>query len=364
MINLDAETHIYSHVQQRVKKDQTISITQVISFFQQPFESQKIAERISKRTGRKIEDIIQEWEWKKNFASIYGNWCHDFINNYFKLKCHLQSAFEQTSLENYLTQIKNLPQQFSSLFLRAVEHFPRQFSVFEQNFLLSQQIRCLLTEQILDYEIDQHHSHLFGKLDFLGIQTNDSQQHLFLLDFKTGSNFRFFSPWHQKMRYLLSAYDDCHLTTYSLQLWFYYWLLQQRFPQFRYKQISKHLYIVWFPFLFETNANNKAPYTLIEAQPELWQEVPRILSWIKQYTTIVDNQIVFISNIMQNLDELFVKAVLQLNEIKEESLCTATAKRKMQNRFEKSLINLIREQKDLLHTLNLVTTMLPDKDNS
>jgi len=78
-LQFDAEQHIYKH-----KERQLRSVSSVIKSFVVPFDADRIAGYVAKSRGCDKEDVLQEWEDKKNAACDKGNRVHEFGENYKK----------------------------------------------------------------------------------------------------------------------------------------------------------------------------------------------------------------------------------------------------------------------------------------
>lgn len=78
-LEFDAPSHTYQYEGQPLK-----SVSSVVARFVIPFETDKIAGYVAKSRGITKEEVLQEWEDKKNFACDRGNKAHNFGEHYTK----------------------------------------------------------------------------------------------------------------------------------------------------------------------------------------------------------------------------------------------------------------------------------------
>ena len=72
-LDFNSEKHVYKHEDRKLK-----SVSSYIKGFVEPFDAEKIAGFVAKKRGISREEVLQEWEDKKNFACAKGNRVHDF----------------------------------------------------------------------------------------------------------------------------------------------------------------------------------------------------------------------------------------------------------------------------------------------
>lgn len=73
-IEFDEATHTY-HIDGVLVP----SVTQALKHIKPPFESQEIAERVSRRTGRAVRHILDDWKETSDIALKKGKELHAFI---------------------------------------------------------------------------------------------------------------------------------------------------------------------------------------------------------------------------------------------------------------------------------------------
>lgn len=78
-LKFDEENHKYY-----VDKKNLKSVSVTIKDYCEPFDANRIAGFVAKKRGITKEEVLQEWEDKKNFACNKGNVVHSFGENYAK----------------------------------------------------------------------------------------------------------------------------------------------------------------------------------------------------------------------------------------------------------------------------------------
>ncbi len=76
-LEFNEEEHIYNH-----KERQLCSVSSAIKNYVEPFDADKIAGFVAKKRGVSKEEILAEWEGKKNAACNKGHRVHSFGENY------------------------------------------------------------------------------------------------------------------------------------------------------------------------------------------------------------------------------------------------------------------------------------------
>ena len=68
-----------------------MSVSQLIKKYEKPFESQKAASFVAQRDGFSIDEILNQWEYLKDYSCHKGSEFHKYVENFFNRK--------QTSLD-------------------------------------------------------------------------------------------------------------------------------------------------------------------------------------------------------------------------------------------------------------------------
>ena len=156
------------------------SITQYISKFKQPFDTERIAGAYARKHALSVEYVIDMWDKKGKAACETGTYIHSIFEDYILKVDHVEQDYPKKETANLI--IKEL---FDSGRLTPVE---AEYIVYNDNY--AGQVDC--------------------------IAKNNEGEH-FIIDWKTNSKIDFGNHW-QKMKDDYSELDDCSFNHYSIQL--------------------------------------------------------------------------------------------------------------------------------------------------
>lgn len=188
-IQFNPDTHTY---QVKDFSNNFISVTTLIDKYCHHFESDSISKKTAAKRGISQEELLSEWELKKNASVDKGKTIHSFIENRLKF-------------ENY--------QDSTNLYQKERE----QFLDFENKFLKGKTV--LYSEKVL-YDTKNQ---LAGTIDCLVYDEADKK--LFYIDWKTNEKISF-SNKYQNLKSPLNKYQQCSKEIYSLQLSFYRYMIE------------------------------------------------------------------------------------------------------------------------------------------
>lgn len=89
-LEFNAEAHSYNHRGRALS-----SVSSYIKRYTEPFDAHKIAGFVAKKRGCSREEVLQEWEDKKNAACDKGNKAHYFGETYVLDKTKPSTPYEQ-----------------------------------------------------------------------------------------------------------------------------------------------------------------------------------------------------------------------------------------------------------------------------
>lgn len=208
------------------------SVTSLLKNYSTEFESEKIAKNVAFKQKRSINDVLKEWEYKKNYSCFKGTEFHKYVENFLNKKFTSldDNAFHSFLLNENVIDIdskkisyKNTMKGMILNFFKFYEWYQNEFHFLKSEFVVG------------DFE-----SKVCGTIDNLSI--NKDTRKLSILDYKTNQNIKTKGFKGQKLLNEMSHLDDCELTKYSLQLHIYKHIIEKN-TQFE----VDGLYIVWFP---------------------------------------------------------------------------------------------------------------------
>lgn len=229
------EDHHYEFKGKRIG----ISVTTLIGDYCNKFNAEEIAEKVAVKENRSVQEILDEWKYKNQFARNKGTNGHNFAQSlwngelYHEIEFDLSEGFKMANNAIY-NQAKNFYNDFSS----KLEHLADEFVVGSE-----------------EYDIASAIDHLF---------INKLTGRLVLIDYKTNSDIHKSEKYAKNMKIPLNNLKDFTLNHYYIQLSIYKFLIEKYTGL-----VIDEMFIVWFS---ENNEN----YEIIEI-PYLKDEVIKIL---------------------------------------------------------------------------------------
>lgn len=235
------EDHHYEYKGKRVG----ISVTRLIEDYTNEFDSQAVAERVALKENKSVQEVLDEWKQKNEWACEKGSLCHQYAQNLW------HNWLEEPDKEYKL----KTEEQFN-IFMKITNQAINFYKDYEER------LEHLYDEYIIgseEYDIASAIDHLF---------INKLTGGLVLVDYKTNSDIHKNERYAKNMKVPLSHLKDTTLNHYAIQLSIYKYIVE------KYTDLKiDEFFIVWFS---ENNEN----YEIIEV-PYLEKEVINILEWRK-----------------------------------------------------------------------------------
>jgi hypothetical protein len=227
--------HYYEYKGKRVG----ISVTSLIGQYANEFDSQTVAERVAQKENRDVQDVLDEWKYKADFACTKGTTCHEYAQAKWVLR-----YWERINFDG------------SYEYFEAVEKIKKQADGFKKDF--KDKLEHLADEFIIgseEYDVASAIDHIF---------INKLTGGLVLVDYKTNTNIYKNEKYAKQMKTPLTHLKDTTLNHYAIQLSIYKFIVE-KYTDLKFDE----MFIVWFS---EINDN----YEIIEV-PYLKSEVELIL---------------------------------------------------------------------------------------
>ena len=224
-------------------KDKPISIgaTGLIEQYTQDFDANAVAERVARKENKTVQEVLNEWEYKNQFACEKGSTCHEFAQSLWSGNEYTFKEFDNSegyfiATELITTQICNFYNDYKD----RLEHLADEYVIGSE-----------------EYDIASAIDHLF---------INKLTGGLVLVDYKTNSDIHKNERYAKNMKAPLQHLRDDSIHHYYIQLSIYKYLVE------KYTDLKiEEMFIVWFS---ELNEN----YEIIPVQ-YLEKEVKEILEW-------------------------------------------------------------------------------------
>lgn len=218
-----------------------ISVTRLIEQYANEFDSQGIAEKVSLKELRPVEDILAEWKYKADFACAKGSTCHEFVQSLWSGNEYKWINFNDDHEYNMaVIEIQNQAHNFKNDYEEHLEHLIDELPIGSE-----------------EYDIASCVDHLFY---------NKLTGGLVLVDYKTNSLMSGYNKdaYKKAMKVPLNHLNDDALHHYYIQLSIYKYLIE------KYAKIKvDEMFIVYM-------SENIQNYEIIEI-PYLKEEVKNIL---------------------------------------------------------------------------------------
>lgn len=170
------------------------SATQLIDKFKPKFDPKGyIVKAVAKRENKTVNEIYQQWDFKKNNALTKGTYIHNTI-------------------ESMIDGIEVVPTNNNEI------EWYRESLIVKNEFI--NDLNGELLNEVLVYDIDLG---IAGQIDLLEVLEDGSVN---VYDYKTNESITTDSRYNTKMLGELSYLDDCSLNHYQLQLNIYRHLLE------------------------------------------------------------------------------------------------------------------------------------------
>ena len=228
------EDHHYEYKGERVG----ISVTRLIEEYTNEFDAESIAEKVAIRDGKTIQEVLDEWKQKNEWACKKGSACHEYAQSLWSNVKYFDKQWDGIEYVKAVDKIQKQALNFRIDFDDRLEHLADEFVVGSD-----------------EYDIASAIDHLF---------INKYTGGLVLVDYKTNSDIHKTEKYAKNMKVPLSHLKDFTLNHYYIQLSIYKYIVE------KYTNLKiEEMFIVYM-------SENIENYEIIEI-PYLKDEVEEIL---------------------------------------------------------------------------------------
>lgn len=229
------ENHHYECKGERVG----ISVTRFIEEYCNEFDSQAVAERVAIRDNKTIQQVLDEWKQKNQYACDKGHLGHLYAQSLWNGENVLDEIEKFTNgLETPLDKILDQADNFYRDYQDRLEHLADEYVIGSE-----------------EYDIASAIDHIF---------INKLTGCLVLVDYKTNSDIHKSEKYAKNMKVPLTHLKDFTLNHYYIQLSIYKYLVE-KYTNLKFEE----MFIVYF-------SENIENYEIIPV-PYLYKEVKNIL---------------------------------------------------------------------------------------
>ena len=218
-----------------------ISVTTFIHEYCNEFDAEGMAEKVANRDGKTVQQVLDEWAYKRDFSCEKGTTCHEWSQSLWSGAEYKPLLFDESKeYMSALDKIKNQAVNFKNDYQEHLEHLIDELPIGSEEFNIAS---CV--------------DHLFY---------NKLTGGLVLVDYKTNSLMEGYNKkaYKKAMKVPLSHINDDALHHYHIQLSIYKFLIE------KYTGLKvDEMFIVYM-------SENIENYEIIEI-PYLYEEVRKIL---------------------------------------------------------------------------------------
>lgn len=206
-----------------------ISATKFIGRFKPEFQTQVIAEQYAKKRGLNVDDVIAQWDLKRDVSTVKGSALHNYAENWWNNK---EFPYDPT------IAIKEFGHDIIRESYEKCEKIFRNFYEDSRINLIPVKMELVVGDE--DYGIG-------GMVDCLFF--NKKSNKLEIWDYKTNKEISTKNDYGKTFNEPISHLDVCEINTYSLQLSLYKHIIQKNTNL----EIGE-CYLIW---INEKNSNYK-----------------------------------------------------------------------------------------------------------
>ena len=206
--------HKYTINGQQAKK----SVSGAIKVYEKPFDSQGIAANVARKNGKTINEVLKEWDYKRDYSCHKGSEFHLFVENFLERR---KISLDKDAFVNFLDH--NDPTEDYQI---AIDKYYTDMAMLINNFMnfydwWKKDYILLKSEFVMGDKA----AGLCGTLD--NLQYNKNTKKLAIFDYKTNKEIKKTNPWGEKLLSPFNHLHNCELTKYSLQISLYKLILER-----------------------------------------------------------------------------------------------------------------------------------------
>lgn len=184
-----------------------MSATRFIGNFKPKFETEKIAKEYADKRGLKTDDVIRDWDFKRDKSTTKGTAIHNLAENWWNNKAYNYDSKGIVELFGH--------DVIKEDFDKCKKQFYNFYNDAKQN-LIPVKLEMVVCDD--DYKIA-------GQID--AIFYNRKSGMLEIWDYKTNKSITMSNDFGQKYNKPISHLDVCEINTYSLQLGLYKHIIEK-----------------------------------------------------------------------------------------------------------------------------------------
>jgi ATP-dependent exoDNAse (exonuclease V) beta subunit len=195
------------------------SVSGLISRYEKPFETKKVAERVAKKQGVSVNQILEQWEYNKNYSCHKGSEFHLYVENFLERRfaplnrdsvvelISGSAGYNKEDLEGYYQEMALL-----------IRNFKNFYDWWKEDHILIKS----------EFVVGDKRSKVCGTIDNLSY--NKKTKEFAIFDYKTNKKINRKNDYGENLLEPFDHIPKCELAKYSLQLWLYKLIIERNSP--------------------------------------------------------------------------------------------------------------------------------------
>lgn len=191
------------------------SVTQLLKKYEKPFDAAKLSAIVAKKQGMLKEDVLNLWNFKRDFACLKGTLLHLYIENFLQKK---KTSIDRLTIQSF---VRKHPDYVSE------ELFYNDMAKCVSNFLdfyISWKVNHIMVRPEL--VVGDEATGVCGCIDNLSYNHKNNQ--LIIFDYKSNKEIK--EDGKENLLSSLSHLKSSNLVKYSLQLHLYAQIIERNTP--------------------------------------------------------------------------------------------------------------------------------------
>ena len=190
------------------------SATKLLKNWTPEFQAEKMANIVAKKQGFLPEDLLEKWNFEREYSCYKGTILHLYIENFLERKITTPDC----------NQIKEFLKKYNKedILLEALEDISRHIKAFKEFYEWWKIDHVLIKSEFVIG--DSACGGIGGTIDNLSYNTKT--QKFCIFDYKTNKEVNIKNKYKEKLLPPFDHLDNCELVKYSLQLLIYRKIMQ------------------------------------------------------------------------------------------------------------------------------------------
>jgi ATP-dependent exoDNAse (exonuclease V) beta subunit len=196
------------------------SVSAVIKEYEKGFDASGTAQRIAKREGKTTSEVLEEWDFKKEYACHKGSEFHLFVENFLERK---KIGINKEALLTFMVNqnMKNDQKFIDSYYedmAKLICNFLEFYKWWSQDHILIKS----------EFVIGDKESKICGTIDNLSY--NKTTGEFCIFDYKTNKKIKMDNPYGENYLSPFQHIPNCEYSKYSIQLHLYKEIFERNTP--------------------------------------------------------------------------------------------------------------------------------------